>query len=227
MRGRYSDQNQPIVIKKKSSAIGVFELQWCIYVVLCSVYSGGPTGSPGGSCVHWYLQSRNQGWSMAVGPPPTSSLRAKRSISQQMSPSWVWSTEIKATAEEEEREEMKVNAIDSVVVNPPSHLLSRLPTQLSPQSGSRQLSCLLPLILFNTGRQMHHTLRATQDPRPSLRSFQRKRWIWKSSSQGSAKEAISITPMSASHVDKITILWCLSSHRHSESTADSRADEEC
>lgn len=34
MRGRYSDQNYPIMIKKKSSVIEVLELQWCIYVVL-------------------------------------------------------------------------------------------------------------------------------------------------------------------------------------------------
>lgn len=48
---RYSDQNQPIMIKKRS-VIDVFELQSCLYVVLCSVYSWGTYRQPGDSCVH-------------------------------------------------------------------------------------------------------------------------------------------------------------------------------
>lgn len=77
--------------------------------------------------------------------------------------------------------EIKGTTTDSPSLLTPTHLLSHWPTQLSSHSGvrrssSQQLSCLVPLIHFNTQWWTHQTPRATQDPYPSLHAFQRKRW---------------------------------------------------
>lgn len=106
----------------------------------------------------------------------------------------------------------------TLAVNPhPPPVPLAYPTVTSPWGTARlcqQLSCLVPLIHFNTQWWTHQTPRATQDPHPSLHGFfkgsDEGMKIWKCSSQGSVKEAISIMPMSISYVEENnTFLWCL------------------
>lgn len=77
----------------------------------------------------------------------------------------------------------------------------------------QQLSCLVLLIHFNTQWWAHQTLCAMQDPYPPpftvFKGNDEGMKIWKCSSQGSVKEAISIMPMSISYVEENnTFLWC-------------------
>lgn len=78
-----------------------------------------------------------------------------------------------------------------------------LPTQLSPQSGSTQLFPSSSIDPFQHGvADASHAACCG----PAFAAFKEKHTYEKSSSRGSAKEAISITPMSASRAEKVTIL---------------------
>lgn len=88
----------------------------------------------------------------------------------------------------------------------------------------QQLSCLVPLIHFNTRWWTHQMPRAMQDPYPPLfmvfKGSDEGMKIWKCSSQGSVKEAISIMPMSISYVEENnTFLWCSCTQSSSDSTS--------
>lgn len=145
-----------------------------------------------------------------------------------MSPSRFWSTEIKEK-KKEEREEIKRTTRDSFLLLTPTYLLSHWPTQLSSHSGytaqlCQQLSCLVPLIHFKTRWWTHQTPRAMQDPYPPpstvFKGNDEGMKIWKCSSQGSVKEAISIMPMSISYVEENnTFLWCSCTQSSSDSTS--------
>lgn len=98
-----------------------------------------------------------------------SRVEIKRSISGQMSPSRFWSTEIKGKEEEEEREAIKRDRHRlSLAVNPhPPPVPLACPAVISLWGTAQlcqQLSCLVPLIHFNTQWRTHQTLCAMQDP---------------------------------------------------------------
>lgn len=100
--------------------------------------------------------------------------KKKRSIGEQMSPSRVWSTGIKATAEEEEREEMKATP-PTLLPLTPGHLLSRLPTKRSPLSGSRQLFPSSPIDPFQHRCIKRHAASAALPPRLSKEMMNMKK----------------------------------------------------
>lgn len=145
-----------------------------------------------------------------------------------MSPSRFWSTVIKA-GEEEEGEEIKGDHHRFfLAVNPrPPPVPLAYPTVISlwgTAQLSQHLSCLFPLIHFNTQWWTHQTLRALQDPYPPpFTVFKRNdegMKIWKCSSQGSVKEAIFIMPVSISYVEENkTFLWCSSTWSSNDSTS--------
>lgn len=131
-----------------------------------------------------------------------------------------------------EREEIKGDHRGlSLTVNPhPPPVPLAYPTVVSLWGTARlrqQLSCLVPLIHFNTQWWTHQTPRATQDPHPPLplpsvvfKGNDEGMKIWKCSSQGSVKEAISIMHMSISYVgENNTFLWCSSAQSSSDSSS--------
>lgn len=145
-----------------------------------------------------------------------------------MSPSQFWSTEIKEK-QKEEREEIKGTTRDSFLLLTPTYLLSHWPTQLSSHSGVQHNSANSFLVLFHWSVLIHvgerikrrvpcriHTplpLRFSKENDEGMK-------IWKCSSQGSVKEAISIMPMSISYVEENnTFLWCYCTQSSSDSTS--------
>ena len=144
-----------------------------------------------------------------------------------MSPSRFWSTEIKAR-EEEEREEIKGATTDSRSLLTPTHLLSHWPTQLSSRSGAQRGSANSFLVLFHWSILTHSGERIKRcvprrihtPPFTPFKGNDEGMKIWKCSSQGSVKEAISIMPMSISYVEENnTFLWCSSTQSSSDSTS--------
>lgn len=145
-----------------------------------------------------------------------------------MSPSRFWSTEIKEKEEEEKREEIKGTTTDSILLLTPTHLLSHWPTQLSSHPGVQHSSASSFLVLFHWSILTHSggrikrrvPCRIHNPPFTAFKGNDEGMKIWKCSSQGSVKEAISIMPMYISHVEGNNIfLWCSSTQSSSDSTS--------
>lgn len=116
---------------------------------------------------------------------------------------------------------------DSLLLLTPTHLLSHWPPRLSSHSGVRRSSANSFLVLFHwsilthSGERIKRCVpcRIHNPPFTAFKGNDEGMKIWKCSSQGSVKEAISIMPMSISHVEENNIfLWCSSTRSSSDST---------
>lgn len=117
-----------------------------------------------------------------------------------------------------EREEIKGTTTESFLLLTSTHLLSHWPTQLSSHSGEQHSSANSFLVLFywsiltRSGERIKRCVPCrihTPPPFTVFKGNDEGMKIWKCSSQGSVKEAISIMPMSISYVEENnTFLWC-------------------
>lgn len=145
-----------------------------------------------------------------------------------MSPSPFWSTEIKAR-EEEEREEIKGdNHRFSLAVNPhppPVPLAHPAVTSVCGYGSGSANGFLVPFhwsIRTHSGGGIKRCVpcRIHTPPCTLFKGNDEGMKIWKCSSQGSVKEAISIMPVSFSCVgENKTFLWCSSTLSSSASTS--------
>ena len=146
--------------------------------------------------------------------------KKKGPINEQTSPSRFRSTDIKEDVGvgREGGDKERTTTTDSLLLLTPTHLLSHWPTQLSPHPGVRRGSANSFLVLFHwsilthSGERIKRRVprRIRTPPFTAFKGSDEGMEIWKCSSQGSVKEAISIMPMSISYVEENnTSLWCL------------------